>query len=531
MGLYGVSVEGTPFGRYRLLEIRARGGMGEVWRAYDTETDRVVAVKVLPAHLAEDQSFQQRFRREARVAASLNDPHVLPIHNFGEIDGRLYVDMRLMEARDLQTLLADGPLSPERAVSIVEQVASALHAAHSAGLIHRDVKPSNILVGHGDFSYLIDFGIARGTDDTAMTQTGGMVGSWPYMAPERFSKGQLDPRSDVYALACVLHQCLTAQRPYPGETLEQLATAHMWTPPPKPSAVLPGLSPSFDSVITRGMAKNPDERYDTPLELAGAARVALAHSASVTPAQQFAYAPTQYAQQPPMFAPPPRRPWWRRKAVVISLVVLIVAVVTAAVAVLFLVGEGNSRQRVLPLDGLKYPNEVEVDAAGNVYVSDAENDRILKWAAVSDSVTTLPSTPRTDNMTVDTAGNVYVADFDQITKIIAGADSTTDLPVTGLADVEGNYYNMSGIAIDDDETEVMSFDSEDYFVDLAVDKAQNFYSRSIDSGAVKVSAGADEWTPLPASGGDGIGGIAMDQDQNAYITDWRSDRVLKLTAP
>src|SRR6202023_830334 len=179
-------VEGTPFGRYRLIELLGRGGMGEVWRAHDTRTDRVVAVKVLPAHFAQDSTFEQRFRREAHAAARLNNPHVVPIHDYGEIDGRLYVDMRLIEGRDLQTVLAAGPIDPARAVGIIEQVAKALNAAHKVGLVHRDVKPSNILLAEDDFAYLIDFGIARGTDETGLTGTGNVIGTWPYMAPERF---------------------------------------------------------------------------------------------------------------------------------------------------------------------------------------------------------------------------------------------------------------------------------------------------------------------------------------------------------
>ena len=152
--------------------------MGEVWRAHDTLTDRVVAVKVLSAHLAQDAGFSERFRREAHAAARLNNPHVIPIHTYGEIDGRLFVDMRLIEGRDLQTVLADGALEPSRAVHIIEQVARALHAAHKVGLVHRDVKPSNILLDEDDFAYLIDFGIARETDETGLTNTGAVIGTW-----------------------------------------------------------------------------------------------------------------------------------------------------------------------------------------------------------------------------------------------------------------------------------------------------------------------------------------------------------------
>ena len=136
----------VEFGRYRLISLIGRGGMGEVWRAHDTATDRVVAIKVLPQHLADDETFKARFRREAHATARLDSPHVVPIYDYGEIDGRLYVTMRLINGRDLQTILADGPLSAERAVRIIEQVAQAVHAAHRVGLVHRDIKPSNILL-------------------------------------------------------------------------------------------------------------------------------------------------------------------------------------------------------------------------------------------------------------------------------------------------------------------------------------------------------------------------------------------------
>jgi serine/threonine protein kinase len=134
-------VEGTPFGRYRLIELLGRGGMGEVWRAHDTATNRTVAIKLLPPHLAQDNTFVQRFRREAEAAARLNSPHIIPIHDYGEIDGRLFVNMRLVEGRDLHQILAEGPLAPGRAVRIIEQIAKALHSAHKVGLVHRDVKP------------------------------------------------------------------------------------------------------------------------------------------------------------------------------------------------------------------------------------------------------------------------------------------------------------------------------------------------------------------------------------------------------
>src|SRR5262245_851194 len=277
-GRYREPVEGTPFGRYRLIELLGRGGMGEVWRAYDTAIDRIVALKMLLPHFAKDPDFEQRFRREARAAARLDDPHVVPIHDVGEIDDRLYVTMRLINGTDLQTLIDDGPLDPRRAVSIIEQIASALNSAHKVGLVHRDVKPSNILVDENDFAYLIDFGIARAADDTRLTSANSAIGTWAYMAPERFSSGDIHPSSDIYALACVFYQCLTGQQPFPGDTLEQVAVGHMVTPPPRPSETTSTVPTALDDVIAVGLAKQPAQRYPTAVEMASAARQVMSES-------------------------------------------------------------------------------------------------------------------------------------------------------------------------------------------------------------------------------------------------------------
>lgn len=273
-------IDGAPFGRYRLIELLGRGGMGEVWRAFDTVTERGVALKLLPAHLSGDEEFQRRFRREAKAAARLREPHAVPIHDLGEIDGKLFVTMRLVDGCDLHQLLTRGPMDPGLAVGIIEQIASALDAAHRIGLVHRDVKPSNILVGEDDFAYLIDFGIARVIGETVLTSTGVTVGTWPYMAPERFRSGVADASADVYSLACVLYQALTCWPPFPGQTLEQIVAAHMFQPPPRPSLVRGDVPAAMDDVIATGMAKDPRLRFPTAKALARAARDALGGSAA-----------------------------------------------------------------------------------------------------------------------------------------------------------------------------------------------------------------------------------------------------------
>jgi serine/threonine protein kinase len=290
-------VEGTPFGRYQLLGLVGRGGMGEVWRAHDSDTNRTVALKLLPESLAHDPKFEARFRREAQAAAGLNDPHVVPIHHFGEIDGRLYVDMRLIEGRDLLEIINGRPMDPRRAVGIVEQIAGALDAAHRIGLVHRDVKPSNILVGEKDFAYLIDFGIARAEGDSALTSAGSTLGTWAYMAPERFETGDTSPSGDVYALTCVLYESLTGRRPYEGTSPQQVMSAHMHATPPRPTSVVPRLAPGLDAVVATGMAKSRAQRFSSAGDLGKAARLSLEVPA------------TAVGRQPqPQPLPPPTRP-------------------------------------------------------------------------------------------------------------------------------------------------------------------------------------------------------------------------------
>lgn len=325
------------FGPYRMDELIARGGMGEVHRAYDTQHDRVVAVKLLAGHVADDEAFRQRFMREARAAARLREPHVIPIHAYGEIDGRLYLDMRLVEGADLSTMLTTrGPMDPATAVDVIRQVASALDAAHAEGLVHRDVKPSNVLLDAGGFAYLVDFGIARSLAANAdITGTGIPIGTVAYMAPERFSPDPVDHRVDVYSLACLLYQCLTGALPFPDGNALALMHAHLNQPPPRPTAHLRGLSPAFDDVIATGMAKRPDQRFRSAGELAAAAGRALAQPPSRARPPTLVQPLAPAAGRPPTLPipgpPPRRRSWWPAVAIL-----AVVAALAGAAALIWL---------------------------------------------------------------------------------------------------------------------------------------------------------------------------------------------------
>ncbi len=295
---------GSMFGPYELQALLGVGGMGEVYRAYDTAKDRTVAVKLLRPEMSADPGFQERFRRESRIAARLQEPHVIPVHDFGEINGVLYIDMRLVEGADLHAVLGkNGPLDPARAASIVGQVAAALDAAHASGLVHRDVKPENVLLTGNDFAYLVDFGIAYVGSESGLTSAGAAIGSCAYMAPERFTGGRVGPAADIYSLACLLYECLTGSAPFPTGELSQLMGAHIMSPPPRPSQTGPRVNAVFDAVVTRGMAKQPENRFPTAGDLARAANAAaIAAQVPTAPRPEIDETPTTYripAMPPP----------------------------------------------------------------------------------------------------------------------------------------------------------------------------------------------------------------------------------------
>ena len=249
---------------YRIEEVAGRGGMGVVYRAQHMHLGRTVALKLLNPELAASEEFRERFIREARAAAELEHPNIVPVYDAGEVEGRLYLAMKFIEGTDLAQLLEqEGKIGPERAVPLLEQLASALDAAHKNGLIHRDVKPANALLD-GDRLYLTDFGLTRRVDSTRpLTATGRAVGTAAYLAPEQIRGEALDRRVDVYALGCVTYQCLAGEPPYLRDTDMLIMWAHVGAEPPSLSAERPDLPATVDRVIQKALAKAREDRYDT----------------------------------------------------------------------------------------------------------------------------------------------------------------------------------------------------------------------------------------------------------------------------
>ncbi|WP_445170356.1 serine/threonine-protein kinase PknD [Mycolicibacterium sp. Dal123E01] len=494
------------FGRYELLSLLGAGGMGQVWRARDSQTNRVVALKVLPENSADDEEPRERFRRECQAVAQLTEPHVIPIHDFGDIDGRLYLNMRLVDGTDLRTLIKhDGAMAPQRAVAIIAQIGGALQAAHDVGLVHRDVKPSNILVSASDFAYLIDFGIAHASEDHTLTKAGQTIGTAAYMAPEAIGAAiKTHSRVDVYALACVLYECLTGQPPFSSDMgVQGMIAHHLHTPPPQPSITKPGLPTAFDPVIAKGMAKNPDDRYATVQELAAAARACVGDTTG----------------QVPIVQPKKRTRLSRKTTVFVAAAVAAVVVVAGVVVITHRLSsdkgstsatsstQGFSAQIALPFNEVRLATGVAVDPTGTVYVTDIGTDRVLRLTAGTASPDPLPfsgvKNPR--DVAVGPTGDVYVADSgnDRVLKLAAGAPAATPLPFSGLRDPRGVAVDAGG---------------DVFITDRGNDRV------------LRLAAGTGEVTTLPFSGLNDPRGVAVDSHGDVVVTDTGNNRVLLLKA-
>ncbi|MGV0605222.1 serine/threonine-protein kinase PknD [Mycolicibacterium sp. XJ1904] len=534
------------FGRYGLLSLLGAGGMGQVWRARDSQTNRVVALKVLPEHSANDQETRERFRRECEAVAQLTEPHVIPIHDFGDVDGRLFLNMRLVDGTDLRTLIKqEGALPPARAVAIIAQVAGALQAAHDVGLVHRDVKPSNILVCTNDFAYLIDFGIAHASGDATLTKAGETIGTAAYMAPEAIGAAvKTHSRVDVYALACVLYECLTGEPPFVSDMgVQGMIAHHLHTPPPQPSAGDAGVPAAFDAVIAKGMAKNPDDRYPTVQDLALAARAALGDADAVAKAS----------------GKPRKRLSRKAIGIMTAAAVVMVAVVVAGVVIVGRqssdggsssptpVGQGFSAQTPLPFTGIHVSAGIAVEADGTAYVTGVGIDRVMRLEPGAAAATELPieglKNPR--DIAVDAKGDVYVTDSgnDRVMWLPVGAPAAIQLPFSGLNDPRGITVKPNGdvYIVDRGNNRVLflatgaatptpvPFSGLNDPRGVAVGPAGGVVVTDTGNNRVlKLEAGATQATPLPFAGVNEPHGVAIDSEGGVYVTDRGNAGIVEL---
>jgi len=273
----GGIVPGSVFADHEIEAVAGRGGMGVVYRARQRALDRTVALKVIAPSLMQDPAIRRRFVRESRIAASIDHPNVIPIYYTSEEDGVAFIAMRYVPGDDVRTLVRrEGRLAPRRAAGITSQVAAALDAAHATGLVHRDVKPANVLLGPDDHVYLTDFGLTKHVlSDAGATKPGQWVGTLDFVAPEQIRGERIDARADVYGLACLLHYMLTGRPPYDHETDEAKLWAHLSAEPPRVTATAPEIPAGFDDLVVRGLAKAPADRFPSAGDLGRATLAAV----------------------------------------------------------------------------------------------------------------------------------------------------------------------------------------------------------------------------------------------------------------
>jgi predicted Ser/Thr protein kinase len=373
---------GDVLGGYTLESVLGRGGMGTVYLATHERLGRRVALKIIAPELAHDDDFRVRFLREAKLAASLDHPHVIPVYDAGEIDGVLFIAMRYVRGSTLQQILRDaGPLSTAETLRITEQVGGALDAAHAAGLVHRDVKPANVLLAEPDgHVYLGDFGLAKRMSSDSTTRTGFFLGTADYSAPEQIEGRSLDARADVYSLGGVVFHCLTGRPPFTRDTEFAVLQAHLGDAPPPLSELRPELPPELDRVVATALAKSPDARYASAGSFARALRDAMTADADAMTKAAPAVVPGETAPTRPFAAEAPAtsRPQSRRRllpwvAVGVAAAAVLVAVIAAVVVTRDSGGGSGSDVQTAEIRAFldRMENVLDQSAAGRREIRDA----------------------------------------------------------------------------------------------------------------------------------------------------------------
>jgi serine/threonine-protein kinase len=425
---------GTELAGYRIEEVIGRGGMSVVYLAEHARLERKVALKVLAPELAGSERFHDRFLRESKLAASIDHPNIVPIYDADESEGVLYIAMRYVEGSDLKQAIREaGRLEPLRASAIVDQVASALDAAHARGLVHRDVKPANVLLTHEDHAYVSDFGLTkRAVSVSGLTETGQLIGTIDYVAPEQIKGDPVDQRADVYSLGCLLYECLTGHAPYPRDIEVGVLWAHVETPPPSVTEERPELPSEVDDVLALAMAKDPAERTAAAGDVAAGFRSAL-------------------GLEPGRVSLPRRKPKpkTRRRRTSIAAVVAAVAFLAAAGVVLLTQGGGGGD--VVPAAN----SVVRIDSSTNAF-----DDAIR----VGDDPTGVAIGEDGDVWVINQDDST-VSRIDQEPGELATTESTLGIP-TGVATGEGAVWITNGFG-SQSGPQVVMVDPTDDSVDIA----------------------------------------------------------------
>src|SRR5918996_1077396 len=428
----------TVFAGYRIEGLIGRGGMGVVYRATQLALDRRVALKLVAPELAADGEFRERFKRESRLAASIDHPNVITIHEAGEADGQLYISMRYIEGTDLGALIArEGSLDPGRAARVVAQVAAALDAAHASGLVHRDIKPANVLVERRDGeerAYLTDFGLTKRSDARSeLTRTGQWVGTIDYAAPEQVAGSSVDARADIYALGCVLYKALAGSAPFGGREDVAKLYAHVNEEPTPVTEWRPEIPGELDEVLRRALAKRPEDRFASAGDLGRAARAAAEGHAPALAERSVA---TGRAPATARVASPGRRwvPW-------VAVAALSAAAIVAVVAIL-----GGDDENALEADSLD-TSAIAVGASpaglavgeDGVWVGVDEEDAVKRIDPDSGEVAdSIDVSEGADGSLAVGEGFVWVrSDIDTVTKIDPGSGQVVDNPIEVPIDSNG----------------------------------------------------------------------------------------------
>ncbi|MFD9661321.1 serine/threonine-protein kinase PknD [Rhodococcus sp. NPDC059968] len=570
---------GDVFAGYTIQRVLGVGGMGAVYLARDPHLPRNAALKLLDRSLTADDYFRSRFELEADHVARLEHPNIVSVFDRGQEGNQHWIAMQYVAGTDAAGALHEGPMNLTRAVHIIAETAKALDYAHENAVLHRDVKPANILLGKSGAGQpervlLTDFGIAKALDETKhLTKTGSLVATLQYSAPEVFAGIPLDGRADVYSLGCTLFCLLTGHPPFTGST-QAVMRGHLNTLAPRISTVRDDLPPAIDDIVSAALTKRREDRLPTCRALSAGVQLALSNVQSSHTAQstgfwsqttnmhgtpnaqttrwpispQHGQPPPRQAQQPPpsqAVSAPRRR---NRARVLLALALLTLLAVGAAVAFVYW-GNRSPTQTTLPFNGLNSPVGVAVNTAGDLFVADTNNNRVLKLAADSDAQDVLPFTDldHPSGVATNDAGDVFVADTknNRVLKLDAGAEIQTVLPFTDLAGPAGVAVSDAGhLYVADNNNnrivalpaggasqQVLPFTDLHGPVGVAVNTSGDVFVTDTDNNRVVfLPAGATDQTVLPFTALASPTGVAVDSTGDVFVADYQNGRIVELRA-